>query len=351
MNFKDSFDQMVTEIERLIEYDDNEGYLKADIIFGKIAGQVGIPGRDLSVIFSYISGGKTLNRYIKDRKMMATYNLMIKDEDYNVQSYLECSGYELESSFSKAFSEKFGVPPTTAHKQKDETKIEAPLTIDKIINESDIPDNNDIKPSKVFGLPKKLVDRYNDICEYQAIFGLEDKFVELAVYLNEEKGVDLKDAFSSVENLVMDYEEMSEKQTLDDMLSYINSNIPVVYIKHLYPDVYLPELNDWYDLMKSDGGNALIEKPEFVRAYIDNDSDGLSYSELKEIYNKYLENNAGTHDFWEYLEGIQLYGSIESYNEFMDNMKSGQYLSNEESAELDDKIFWENYDEEHLKDM
>ena len=40
----------------------------------------------MNVIFNYISGGKTLNRYIKSRKMMATYKMMIADKEYDVQS-------------------------------------------------------------------------------------------------------------------------------------------------------------------------------------------------------------------------------------------------------------------------
>jgi len=61
---------MITDIEKLVEYDADEGYLKADKIGETIAKQAGIPGRDLNVIFNYISGGRTLNRYIKDRKMI-----------------------------------------------------------------------------------------------------------------------------------------------------------------------------------------------------------------------------------------------------------------------------------------
>ncbi len=352
MSFKDLFDQMMIDIEKLVEYDVNEGYLKADKIGEIIARQFGIPGRDLNVIFNYISGGKTLNRYIKSRKMMATYKMMIEDKKYDVQSYLDCSGFEVESSFSRVFSEKFGVPPTMAHKQKDETKIESPLTIEGIINDSDLPENNDSKSEKVFGIPKEYVDRYNEIRDYQALFGIEGKYAELAVYLNDEKGINLHDAFSSVENLIMDYEDVASINTLESLLYYVDTEVPALYIKHLYKNVCLPELNTWYFHMKDDGGDLLKETPEFVYAYFDSDSAEFTYTELKSLYNDYLkrseesdakhkdsiekriddtkehtnkpENSLHTKKsedgFKEYLIKIQMCGSIEAYEDFMEEL-------------------------------
>jgi len=426
---------MITDIEKLVEYDADEGYLKADKIGETIAKQAGIPGRDLNVIFNYISGGRTLNRYIKDRKMMATYKMMIKDEDYDIQSYLDCSGFEVESSFSRVFSEKFGVPPTTAHKQRDETKIEGPITIDKIINGSDLPKGIDDKPRKVFGLPKDMVDRYNDICDYQALFGFKDQYVELAVYLNEERGVSLYDAFSSVESLVTDYEDVASRDTLESLLFYVDKVVPALYVKHLYKKTCLPELNEWYFHMKDEGGNLLEETPEFVYAYFDDTSNGFTYAKLKSLYTDYLkrceeakekrrtneeknkadrenqivelkklmvflekhrsklekredyqekykenvekriddtkrriyilENSIDIEesgdDFKDYLQTVQMYGSIEAYEDFMDEVQkdyeeTGNFL--ELPAEKEKRLehvledtFWADYDEKHFRNM
>lgn len=402
MSFKDSFDYITYEIEKLVEYDDNEGYLDANIIFKKISDKEGRTKRDLDVIFSYISG-KTLNRYIKDRKMMATYRNMMKDKEYDVQSYQECSGYGSESAFSEAFSKRFGIPPTVAHKQKDITKIEKPLTIDSIITGADMSDSTFNKYEKVMGLPKDFVDRYNDILDYQAMFGLEDKYAELAVYMNEENGIDLYDAFSSVDHLVMDYEEISSRDSLKGLLLYVDTIVPALYVKHLYKDVNLPELNNWYFKMKDEGGNMLKETPEFTMVFIDNVSEGLTYDELKAHYNNYLEYKAeciaeltkkkirleqngdfggnGSDElskksmsmqincidrmieelksntgFKDYVEKIQIYGSIESYDAYMNDIqKDFEQYSYDVSPETEERVshlreasFWAEYDEKHI---
>ena len=206
MNFKESFNLIVKEIERLIDYDDDKGYLNPEEIIRILQKQQGKSARELDLNFKFISG-KSLNRYIKDRKMMATYKKMLHDEKYDAQSYIECAGYDNESSFSTAFSKKFGVPPKKAQSIKDKTKLDDPISIDSLTDQTNACSEANTLAEHIFGLPKNIIDRYNDIREYQAVYGLDDKFAELAVHLNEKKGIDLESSFKSVENLVMDYED------------------------------------------------------------------------------------------------------------------------------------------------
>ena len=311
MNFKNSFDRMVAEIEKCVCYYRTE-YLKAGEIIDIIRRQEGKTARDLNVVFEYLSG-RSLSRYIKDRKMMAAYKYMIKDDEYDIQSYVECAGYDNESSFSTAFSEKFGLSPKKAFLQKDESRIEEPLSIDSIIYSQSESDNINNGSEEIFGLPKNVIDRYNEICEYQAQFGLEKKHVELALYLNREKGIGLQDAFKTVEDLVMDFGDIRAAPTLEFMLDAIEEEVPVAYIKHLYPDISLWELKSWCSFMKDEGGNILEETPEFVRVFFDNVSARIPYKKLKEIYGVYLEKYADKLDFMECVEVIQEGCDIEEH--------------------------------------
>ncbi len=308
MNHIDSFNRIVTEIEKLVGYDDDYGCLKAEDIIGKLKKQEGKSARDLSTIFEFISG-KSLNKYVKDRKMMATYKKMINDDDYDVQSYVECSGYDTESSFSTGFSKKFGIPPKQAFQQKDKEKIEPPLKIGVMESKSEQVEVITDIAEKKFGLPKDVIDRYEEIREYKAMFGLNDLCVELAVFLNEEKGADLKEAFKSVESLAREFDfelDCADPETLEELIDFAYEEAPAVYVKHLYPDVYLTELNTWYNVLKQEAHvsikEALEEKQEFVRVFIDNVSSDYSYQELKEMYNDYLKSYADRYDFKEYVE-------------------------------------------------
>ena len=349
MSFKDRFDRITAEVEGLAGDYGYDGYMSAKDIFETICKHNGCTARDLNTIFTFISG-KSLIKYIKDRKMMATYELMLRDKDYDAQSYIDCSGYDTDSSFSTGFSKMFGMNPTTAHKLKDKTRLEPPVSIDSLLSGSKSQDDGETNVSeKVFGLPKDVIDQYNEICEYQALYGLEDMYAELAVYISKNTGSELEEAFRDVDTLVMDYEEISEKKSLKEMLDYIKKEIPVVFVKYLYPDVPLPELNNWHSLMKLEGGSALEETPEFVRAFIDDASDGYSYKELKELYNDYEQHYKTKYDFTDYLIAIQMCDSIEEYEEMINSsvqeLQSGRYLDTAEECN------WAVYDEKHFEDM
>ncbi|WP_022759093.1 AraC family transcriptional regulator [Butyrivibrio fibrisolvens] len=322
MSFIDSMERIISEIERLVGYDENCGYLGAEDIIGRLCKQEGKTPRDFSTIFAGIFD-VSLNKYVKDRKMMATYKIMIKDDDYDIQSYVECSPYDNESSFSTGFSKKFGVPPKQAWQQKDIDKIEEPISIDSIIPRSNSAEKISKASKKKFGLPKDVIDRYEVICEYKAMFGLEDLYVELAVYLNEEKGVELKDAFKTVDDFLMDYEYDIEGEcleTLEELLEYVDNEVPVLYVKHLYPDVCLPQLNTWNMYLKEEGGDASEVTQEFIKVFISNVSEGLSYKDLKEFYEDYLDNYKDAYDFRGFIKMKQESATIEYDDQFIDDV-------------------------------
>lgn len=322
MHFVDRFNNMISEIERLVaEFDEEkDAYYDANEIVEMLAKQEGRTSRSLNAFFEYLTG-TTLNKYVKDRKWMVIYKDLMLDQDYDVQSYIEFVKSENESSFITSFGKKFGMTPKEAYRKKDKAKLEEPLSIDSIVFSPEQREKSICKSDKIFGLPKKIIDRYNEICEYQALFGLEDKYVELAVFLNEEKGLDLQDAFKTVETLIQDYEDISEMSSYQAMVYYIDREVPAVYIKHLYPDVCLPELNNWCFCMRKEGGDATKETPEFVRAFINDASDGFSYTELKELYKDYLnKNTSGSDGFIGYLLQVQSWGSYDAFDEFVNEV-------------------------------
>lgn len=325
MSFIDSLDRIIPEIERLVGYDEKCGYLEAEDIIDRLSKQEGKTVRDLNTLF-FGFFDISLNKYVKDRKMMATYKIMIKDNDYDIQSYIECSPYDNESSFSTGFSKKFGVPPKQAWQQKDSNKIEDPISLDSIIPQARPVEQISELSEKKFGLPKNVIDRYDEINEYKAMFGLEDLYVELAVYLNEEKGVVLKEAFKTVDNLLLDYEfdiSSYSLETVEEVLEYINDEVPVLYVKHLYPDVCLPELNSLNMCLKEEGGDVSEVTQEFVKVFIDDVSDGISYKELKVLYEYFLDNCRDEYDFIEFIYIIQKYDRIGEYGSIGDHINCG----------------------------
>ena len=56
MNFRESFDRISAEVERLVGYDVCNGYREANEIVNIISKQEGKTSRDLNVIFQYICG-------------------------------------------------------------------------------------------------------------------------------------------------------------------------------------------------------------------------------------------------------------------------------------------------------
>lgn len=96
------------ETEFIIDYIENNIY---DVNLSDISKLTGIPYGLYQRIFSYVCG-ISLNEYIRKRRLsIAAFEIL--NNGINVIDIAIKSGYDSHSSFTRAFKEHFGVPPTS----------------------------------------------------------------------------------------------------------------------------------------------------------------------------------------------------------------------------------------------
>jgi len=201
MNTKQRFDALVMDIEARAKIP----YKKANEIVTELAAAQGIGSRDLNAVFQYITG-QTIQGYVRERKLMASYQCLVESKKRSLQSAIVISGLESESSFSKKISAVFGMPPGEAARKKDRTLLTAPTTWD-VAAAGDVK----IKPKKEkvaerqektkFGLPIKQYERIMKAHELEELYEFSPAYSCVAFELSEQLNWSLEDAFSYMDDV------------------------------------------------------------------------------------------------------------------------------------------------------
>ncbi|SHO47763.1 helix-turn-helix transcriptional regulator [Anaerocolumna xylanovorans] len=95
------------ETEFIIDYIENSIY---DVDISDISRLTGIPCGLYQRIFSYVCG-ISFTEYIRKRRLSIAGFEILNNSDYVIDIAMK-SGYDSQSSFTRAFKEHFGVPPT-----------------------------------------------------------------------------------------------------------------------------------------------------------------------------------------------------------------------------------------------
>lgn len=96
------------ETEIIIDYIENNIY---DVSLSDISRLTGIPWGLYQRIFSYVCG-ISFNEYIRKRRLSIAAFEILNNGSYVIDIAMN-SGYDSHSSFTRAFKEHFGVPPTS----------------------------------------------------------------------------------------------------------------------------------------------------------------------------------------------------------------------------------------------
>lgn len=173
----------------------------------------GVPTRDLATVFSFLTG-VSLVSYIKERKMMAAYKELITQKKFCVEKAVELSGYDTQSSFTKAFTRRFGIPPKDAHKQKDSDKLCPQLSWKALSEEyNQEPEHTEnLTINKTESVMKKLLsiavanftesflETYERLDSLVALYNFTEDQAIVAYEIAEKQHVDIADAFEYVDD-------------------------------------------------------------------------------------------------------------------------------------------------------
>ncbi len=180
----------------MIEANAGERDISAGELAEKAAKMNGLGSRDMTAVMRFLTGDTMLD-YIKERKLMASYRYLVEDGKPSILKATEIAGFDNQCSFTKRFSQEFGMPPGEAIRRKDLSCVSGPLDWDAISSGSGrggwtAGTERPLEQEMVFGLPRDLYDRVMKASEQQNFYGFEPLFsrvaYELYLALEEDAG-------------------------------------------------------------------------------------------------------------------------------------------------------------------
>lgn len=319
MNLKERFDIIITEIENKA----TEPYgIKAINIAEDICQNLYINIRDFNAIFKFLTDMSPLD-YIRERKMMAAYKIIIEETEYNPDPAIEVSGLENQQSFGKKFKETFNITPKEAFEIKDDTLYTVPLSWDTIStnvleNVNERFETEEIK----FGIERTQYNKIMEALDYQALYNLNDIQSEIAFQISKNDNKSLKEAFTLVYEYLHYCECVDNNKTADENAKFLLS-VRAKRLKHLYfkvtQSVYgamelIEEAEDY-------GCKIGFIDPEYLYVHYEH-----HFCELDELL-KHIKNfeALGGKDFEEYMQLIHLGVSEEDAAKGMDDTYAFDY--------------------------
>lgn len=311
MNAKEKFEKIISDVESLIY--NNHG--KAQDIKEKIAADLFMGFRALDDVFKFIVN-RSLNDYIKERQMMAAYKIILEQDNLNLEEVMALSILD-HSSFDKRFKEKFGVTPTEAFKQKDNTKYLPPITWESIVlmhgNDIEVHIEENEMPS-FFGVSKSKYYKILEAQEYQALYNFNAIQSSIAFEISNIDKVSMKDAFGLVDDYI---EYCRYSNTKDEAFKYLISSSSKK-MKRLYFNITKSVIAamDLIDEAKESGCNINKVDLEYLNVYYDD-----PYCDFDEFLNQIAKfEELGGKDFEEYWDLIYVFGftpemAVRSYND------------------------------------
>ena len=325
MNAKEKIEKIITDTEKMAR--DNFG--KADEISIKIATTMFMGCRELKDVFKFFTG-RSLNEYVKERKMMAAYDYMLRQEKLNIDKAIEISGLDNQSSFGKKFKEVFDMTPQEAFSQKDKSKYRSPLSWDLILSTSNQQDKTVTDESKdevFFGISIEQYRKILQAQEYQALYDLNDKQSSIAFKISEEDQIPLRDAYAFVEDYSNYCECISGKCVTDDELEFLMS-YDAKKLKEIYFNM-TKSVTTTMDIIDTATENKFsLTKKNTYYLWVYCDDPYCDFEEFLKQVKKFEELQG--EDFEEYWELIYVWGfspedAVKGYND-----SSNEYTDIEE---------------------
>ena len=196
-----AYNKIIEHIERLAH---RERELPNKEIIDRVIKEAGYSVKDLSAILKFFVG-KSLNEYIRERKMNFMYGKLREGKTFDAEKLLSYGTYSDQPALIKAFKKQYNMTPKQAFESSENLSI-APSTIDYIYEKKD----GETKKEKVsvemgeemtFGIS---TEQYNKILEasgYKEVYGFNEAQGNVSYWISEEYHIPLKDAFGFVDDM------------------------------------------------------------------------------------------------------------------------------------------------------
>lgn len=262
MTGSEKIDRVTALIESEIKKDKS-----ASEIADNVAREIGNSTRDLSTIFSFMTG-KTLIDYIKERKLNASYEHIIDGERFDAKTAVTLSGLGDQSALIKKFNNAYGMTPKEAHAKKDRSLVKVRMKWNDFshveIQEITIEENDTvIANNTVFGLARTKYEEVKEAIELQELYGFDELQSEIAYYIYQTYDFPLKETFRFVDEY--DYDTRSSKLSDDNIDEDLKELLNKVFSNDVVDDEPEMDRTEYYNYFaKGDADDPEIRYAYFV---------------------------------------------------------------------------------------
>lgn len=294
MNAKEKYDNVINLIEERISEAES---LKPIDIATSITKNFGIALRDLASVFLFFTDSSLIS-YIRDRQLMAAYEVIIDSKEFRINDAISYTGYSDQPTFTKAFRKLFDMTPKEAWNLKDDSKVHPPLFWDNISaseNKRDKAEEDDMKIVEIFGMKPEKFAALTESLALKTIYGFDQQQCEMAVDLARRYKTPLKDAFSFVDDFYINSLEVLLNMTVlgndPSDLNLIDKSFVLCSQLNLSIDQTLILINDY----RSIGQDVLKVKPWILDLYLKYGIDYLGISRYWELIT-YIGGNSDRYE-------------------------------------------------------
>jgi len=201
MNAKDRYDSIINYIEEQAEKIE----IPADVVADKVCKKLGLGYRDMNSVIQFMAG-TTLLDYIRERKLIASYNYLVSGNRFDVRTAYEIAGYESQQGYNKRFAKRFGMSPKKAFKRKaldlcTPASTWSYISCDNSILTDEKGENAAVDKETVFGLSTEQYELVSEVFELSVKYGFEKVFSQFACAFAEKNCMSLADAFRYTDSL------------------------------------------------------------------------------------------------------------------------------------------------------
>ena len=207
MTVREKIEHIIQEIEDM----SINTYTSADEIAESISNKIGVSMRDINAISKFLNN-QTFLEYIKNRKMMAALKDMLSQDEFNCFRAVSLSGFDNQQSFTKSFSQKFGISPQKAYEANRKDLYIEPPSWDELSERDYQQENRPVKriplESSHFGVSASVYDQLKLMMELEDLYALPPECSEIAYNLIVKYQV-APDGIKEIFKYISDWYEMA----------------------------------------------------------------------------------------------------------------------------------------------
>lgn len=251
MIFSERYNKIIHLIERTVI---ESPELTAIEQLRRISPEVGFPEtnlRDFNAVFSFITDCLPLD-YIKQRRLMYAYKILIGQESFNVNDVLQIAGYDNQNSFGKKFKEVFNKSPLKAWKEKDMSIIREPLywhEAESLHIDQKPADNNTVNENHMLGFDMATYNKFVEFQNYCSTYGVMKEQGEAAYIIAEKYHLELPKAFEYIKQFEYVTKEIYAKNGYEYYYGEPDEGEVPITVEEFDPKAYYLKLVDDKDMV------------------------------------------------------------------------------------------------------